>query len=32
MAALPLILFFTDFGYDGPYVGQMRMAVGRQRA
>ncbi len=30
MAALPLILFFTDFGYDGPYVGQMRLAVGRQ--
>jgi len=29
MAALPLILFFTDFGYDGPYVGQMRLAVGR---
>jgi hypothetical protein len=26
---VPLIVFFTDFGYDGPYVGQMRIAVGR---
>lgn len=26
---VPLIVFFTDFGSDGPYVGQMRLAVGR---
>lgn len=24
-----LVVFFTDFGTDGPYVGQMRLAVGR---
>jgi S-adenosyl-L-methionine hydrolase (adenosine-forming) len=28
-ARVPLILFFTDFGSDGPYVGQMRLAVGK---
>lgn len=26
---VPLVVFFTDFGDDGPYVGQMRIAVGR---
>jgi S-adenosyl-L-methionine hydrolase (adenosine-forming) len=24
-----LVVFFTDFGTDGPYVGQMRLGVGR---